>query len=74
MIKDLFGLDCHVWDVDLGSNVVLKYGIFPPSKPKLPRMYLAEWQIQQIRDELGVSCHYIELQKGEVVKYRPVNR
>lgn len=68
MIRDIYGVECHVWDAEFGSKVVL-YGVFPPQMPDVPRMYLTEWQIQTIKDEVGAACHFIELPKKPLVKY-----
>jgi hypothetical protein len=69
MVRDVLGVECHVWDVDFGKSVLL-YGVFPPQDTKAKKMYLAEWQMSQIRDEVGATCHYIELKKGIVLRYR----
>jgi hypothetical protein len=69
MIKDVCGVECHIWEVEFGGPVV-RYAVYPPQNPKAKRMYLTDWQMQAIRDEVGVSCHFIEILKGDLVKYR----
>lgn len=61
MIKDFLGVDCDRWEVKLGPDAAVRYGVFPPSDPKVKRMYFADWQRREIRDEAGVDCDFIEL-------------
>lgn len=69
MVKDVCGVECHVWEAEFGGPV-LRYAVFPPVNPKATRMYLTEWQMQEIKDYAGTSCHFIEIKKGDLVKYR----
>jgi len=80
MVKDALGVDCHVWFVPVGPSPGSRYGVMTSTsmrtsesanagdrRPK--RMYLTTWQKEQIRDEFGVTCNFVELEPDIIVKY-----
>jgi hypothetical protein len=69
MIRDIYGAECHVWNVEFGGSVK-RYMVYPPVDPKSTRMYLTGSQMQEIKDAAGTTCHFIELKKSDLVKYR----
>ena len=65
MIKDFLGVNCHVWDVSLGSGPVVRYGVRPEFR-RTKKMYLTDWQKREIMDETGESCNFVRLQKDVI--------
>lgn len=73
MIKDVLGVETHVWTVPVDNNPVLKYR-GPESRrtpPKVQRMYLTEWQRKEIKDTTGEECEFVELIAGIQPRYMP---
>ncbi len=72
LVKDLLGIDTHVWLVPVESAVVLRYMTLTarsvPSKVK--RMYFTEWQRKEIKDTTGEDCEFVELTGEPVMKYK----
>jgi hypothetical protein len=67
MIKDFLKIDCDTYTVSLGGGpnpVHTRYGIL--TDEKLKRMYLTDWQIRELKEEIGDMCDYIELHKDIV--------
>jgi hypothetical protein len=44
---------------------VLKYGV--PTHHESKRMYFTDWQIREMRDEAGVVCEFLELNKEDSI-------
>jgi hypothetical protein len=72
MVKDFLGLDCHQWTVEVGGGPVMRY--MGPGRPgldkKAKRMYLEPWQREEIKDETGEECAFIELKNDIHLKYK----
>jgi hypothetical protein len=64
MIKDVLGLDCNTYTVEISEPLVLRYGI--PTNTGLKRMYFTDWQMREMRDMTGISCEFVELDKNIV--------
>lgn len=80
MVKDALGVDCHVWFVPVGPHAGTRYAVMTSTSMRLSesanaqdsrpkRMYLTAWQRDQLRDEFGVPCHFVELTHDVVVRY-----
>jgi len=66
MVEDVLDIpNCHVWYVPVGNSSTMKY-IGPHDKGSgAKRMYLTEWQRQEIKGEANEDCMYIELGPSE---------
>ena len=73
MIKDVLDQECHVWEVAIEGQPVMRYfGMQARNAdldPKTKRMYFTEWQRREIEDETGEKCDFVEL-KPDVGHYR----
>lgn len=71
MVKDVLGLDCHQWTVQVDSGPVLRYMAHgaPGLDPSAKRMYLTDCQMREIKDLTNESCAFVELKSGIIMKY-----
>jgi|GEM_PF-609428 hypothetical protein len=80
LIHDFLGVHCDHWHVPVevarkvmygapSGDPILKYGAPSGIPVESKRMYLTGWQMRQLRDEVGVTCDFIELTKDLNVRY-----
>lgn len=71
MLKDILGVDTHVWTVPVNEGPILRY-MGPQARqaePKAKRMYLTEWQRKEIKDTTDEDCEFVELTQSAGFKY-----
>lgn len=62
MIHDFVGKDCVRMEIPKKDRVVPLYGVIVANTtPETQRMYLADFQVKQILDELGIPCDFVDL-------------
>lgn len=72
MVRDFLGLNCHQWLVEVTDTPVMRYmaPATPALDPAAKRMYLEDWQRQEIKDMTGEDCQFIELQGASNLRYK----
>ncbi len=66
MVKDVLGLDCDRWTVQVDAGPVMRYFVHgaPGLDPSARRMYLTDCQMREIKDLTNESCTFVELKSG----------
>lgn len=72
MVRDILkvDIDCHTLEIPIDKKPNLRYGIREPVKKGLKKMYLTEWQKNEMMDEAGTVCNFIELDPDLVRRFR----
>lgn len=65
MIQNELSIEqCQFLEADVSSEKVLMYAVEHAAGADIKRLYLTDEQKQQIQNEVGKSCDYLELAVG----------